>query len=86
MWSLLYILPSFEALLSIGFEYKPGRFGHFGLMFDQNLYSFENRVLVRIELRKAIVELGRKTKMAWGSWSCEHCAWLLTFMLTRPQS
>ena len=62
------------------------RYGHFGLIFDQNLPSFENRVLVRIELRGAIVELARKTKMAWGFWSCEHCVRFLTFMLTRPQS
>ena len=40
------------------------RFGHFGLIFDQNLPSFENRVFVRIELRGAIVELAPKTKIA----------------------
>ena len=84
--SLLYILPWFEAQLPIGFEYEPRGFGHFGLIFDQNLPSFENRVLVRIELRGAIVELARKTKMASGFWSCEHCIRSLTFMLTRPQS
>ena len=39
-------------------------YGHFGLIFDQILPSFEDRVLVRIELRGAIVELARKTKMA----------------------
>ena len=39
-------------------------FGHFGLIFDQNLPFFDNRVLVRIELRGAIVELARKSKMA----------------------
>ena len=50
-WSLLCILPWFEAQLPIGFEYEPRGFGHFGLIFDQNLPSFENRVLVRIELR-----------------------------------
>ena len=33
-----------------------------------------------------IVELARKTKMAWGFRSCEHCVRLSTFMLTRPQS
>ena len=38
----------------------------FRLIFDQNLPSFENGVLVRIELRGAIVELARKTKMAQG--------------------
>ena len=70
----------------MGFEYEPRGFGHFGLIFDQNLPSFENRVLVRIELRGAIVELARKTKMASGFWSCEHCVRSLTFMLTRPQS
>ena len=59
---------------------------HFGLIFDQNLPFFKKRVLVRIELRGAIVELARETKMAQGSWSCEHCVRLLTFMLTRPQS
>ena len=48
----------------MGFEYEPRGFGHFGLIFDQNLPSFENRFLVRIELRGAIVELARKTKMA----------------------
>ena len=69
-WSLLYILSSlsslswFEAQLPIGFEYKPHGFGHFGLIFDQNLPSFENTVFVRIELRRAIVELSRKMKMA----------------------
>ena len=57
----------------MGFKYKPRGFGHFGLIFDQNLPSFENGVLVRIELRGAIVELARKTKMASGFWSCEHC-------------
>ena len=62
-WSLLYILPWFEAQLSIGFEYEPRGFGHFRLIFDQNLPSFENRLLVRIELRGAIVELAGKTKM-----------------------
>ena len=60
--SVLYILPWFEAQLPIGFEYEPRGFGLFGLIFDQNLPSFENRVLVRIELRGAIVELARKRK------------------------
>ena len=63
-WSLLYILPWFEAQLPIGFEYAPRGFGHFGLIFDQYLPFFENRVLVRIELRGAIVELARKSKIA----------------------
>ena len=63
-WSLLYILPWFTAQLPIGFEHEPRGIGHFGLIFDQNLPSFENRVLVRIELRGAIVELARKTRMA----------------------
>ena len=63
-WSLLYILPWFEAQLPKGFEYEPRGFGHFGLIFDQNLSSFENRVLVRIELRRAIVVFARKTKIA----------------------
>ena len=62
-WSLLYILPWFEAQLPIGFKYEPRGFGHFGLIFDQNLPFFENRVLVRIELHGAIVELARKSKM-----------------------
>ena len=62
--SLLDILPCFEPQLPIGFEYEPRGFGHFGLIFDQNLPSFENEVLVRIELRGAIVELARKMKMA----------------------
>ena len=62
--NLLYILPWFEAQLPIGFEYEPRGFGHFGLIFDQNFPSFENRLLVRIELRGAIVELARKMKMA----------------------
>ena len=62
-WSLLYILPWFAAQLPKGFEYEPRGFGHFGLIFDQNLPFFENRVLVRIELRGAIVELARKSKM-----------------------
>ena len=47
----IYILPWFEAQLPIGFEYKPRGFGHFGLIFDQNLPSFEDGVVVRIELR-----------------------------------
>ena len=68
------------------FGYEPRGFGHFGLIFAQNLPSLEKRVLVRIELREAIVELARKTKMTYGFWSCEHCVRLLTFMLTRPQS
>ena len=62
-WSLLYILAWFKAQLPIGFEYEPRGIGHFGLFFDENLPSFENRVSVRIELRGAIVELGRKTKI-----------------------
>ena len=62
--TLRYILPWFEAQLPIGFEYEPRGFNHFGLVFDQNLRSFENGVLVRIELRGAIVQLARKTKMA----------------------
>ena len=37
--------------------------GHFGLIFDQNLPFLKKRVLVRIELRGAIVELAQKTKM-----------------------
>ena len=62
-WSLLYILPWLEAQLPIGFEYEPRGFGHFVLIFDQNLPFFENRVLVRIELREAIVQLAGKSKM-----------------------
>ena len=84
--SLLYILPLFEAQLPIGFEYEPRGVGHFGLIFDQILPSFKNRVLVRIELRGAIVELARKKNMAQGFWSTEHRVRLFTFMLTRPQS
>ena len=80
------MLSWFEAQLPIGFEYEPQGFGHFGLIFDQNLPSFENRVLVRIELRGAIVELARKAGVALGFWSCEHCVRLLAFMLTGPQS
>ena len=63
-----------------------GEFGLFGLIFDQNLPFLKKRVLVRIELPGAIVELTRKTKMAQGFWSCERCVLLLRFMLTRPQS
>ena len=85
-WSLLHILPCFEAQLPVGFQYEPRGFGHFGLIFYQNLPFFENGVLVRIELRGAIVELARETKMLQGSWSCEQCVRFLTFMLTRPQS
>ena len=70
----------------MGFIYEPREFGHFGLIFDQNLPSFENGVLVRIELRGAIVELARKTEMAGGFSFCEHCVRFLKFMLTRPQS
>ena len=54
----------FRAQLSIGFKYEPRVIGHFGLIFDQNLPFFENRLLLRIELRGAIVELARKSKMA----------------------
>ena len=54
----------FKAPLPTGFEYEPRGIGHFGLIFDQNLPFFENRVLVRIELRGAIVELARKSKKA----------------------
>ena len=63
-WSLVPILLSFKAQLPIGFEYEPQEFGHFGLIFDQNLPSLEDRVLVRIELRGAIVELARKMEIA----------------------
>ena len=49
-----------------GFEYQPWVFGHFGLIFDQNLPSFENRVLARIELRGAIVELAPKNENGLG--------------------
>ena len=48
----------------MGFEYEPRGIGHFGLIFDQNLPFFKNGVLVRIELRGAIVELAQKSKMA----------------------
>ena len=63
-WSPLYILPWFEVQLLIGFEYEPRGFRHFGLIFDQNSPSFEDRVLVRIEMRGAIFELAQKSKMA----------------------
>ena len=63
-WSSLHILPWFEAQFPIGFGYEPQGFGHFGLIFDQNLPPFETRLLVRIELRGAIVELARKTEIA----------------------
>ena len=76
----------FKAQLPIGFEHKPRGFGHFGLIFDQNLPFLKKRVLVRIELRGAIVELARRKKIARGFWSCKHCVRLLTFMLTRAQS
>ena len=62
-WSLRYILPWFKAQLLVGFEYEPGGTGHFGLIFDQTLPFPKKRVLVRIELRGAIVELAQKTKM-----------------------
>ena len=62
-WSLLHILRWFKAQLPIGIEYEPQGIGHFGLIFDQNLPFSENRVLVRIESRGAIVELTRKSKM-----------------------
>ena len=45
-----------------------------------------NHVLVRIELRGAIVQLAPKSKMASGLWSCEHCVKSFTFMLTSTQS
>ena len=70
----------------MGFEYEPRGLGHFGLIFDQNLPSSANGVLVPIELRGAIVELARIIKMALGFWSREHCVRFLTLMLTRPQS
>ena len=70
----------------MGGEYEPLGIGHFGPIFDKNLPFFENRVLVHIELRGAIVELARKSKMTSGSGSCEHYVRFLTFMLIRPQS
>ena len=79
-------MPWFKAQLPIGFEYEPRGIGHFGLILDQSLLFLQKLVLVRIELRGAIVELAQKTIMAWGFWSCEHCVRLLTCMLTRPQS
>ena len=85
MVSTLHIA-RFEAQLPIGFGYEPRGFGYFGLIFDQNLPSFENGVLVRIEVRGVIVELARKSKMTQGFWSFEHCDRFLTFMLTPPQS
>ena len=48
----------------MGFEYEPHGIGHFGLILDQTLIFPQKRVLVRIELRAAIVELAQKTKMA----------------------
>ena len=85
-WSLLYIMPWFKAQLPIGFEYEPPGIGHFGKIFEQTLSFLKKLVLVRIELRGAIVELAPKTKIAQSFWSCEHSVRLLTCMLTRPQS
>ena len=60
------MLPWFEAQLPKDFGYEPRGFGHFGLIFDQNLPSFGNRVLVRIDLRGAIVELAPKNENGLG--------------------
>ena len=48
----------------IGPEYEPRGIGHFGLIFDQNLPFFKSGVLVRLELRGAIVESAPKSRMA----------------------
>ena len=64
LWSILYILSCLKAQLPIGFEYEPRGIGRFGLIFDQTLPLSEKLVLVRIELRGAIVEVAQKTKMA----------------------
>ena len=45
-----------------------------------------DHVLVRIELRGAIVELAPKSKVAPGYWSCEHYVKFLTFIVTSTQS
>ena len=55
-------------LMSLVLAYEPRRFGHFGLIFDQNFPFLKKRVLVRIKLRGAIVELAQKPKNGLGLW------------------
>ena len=72
-----------EGSLPICFEYGPRGIGHFGQIFNQTLPSHKKRVLVRIELRGAIVELAKRTKIAWSS---EHSVQRFTCMLTSTRS
>ena len=54
--------------------------------FRRKVVFLSDHVLVRIELRGAIVELAPKSKMALAFWSCEYCVKLFTFMLISTQS
>ena len=58
----------------------------FWLNFRAKVVFAKSHVLIRIELPGAIVELARKSKMAWGSLSSEHYVKFFTFMLTSTQS
>ena len=60
--------------------------GAFWPNFRGRVVSSNDHVLVRIELRGAIIELAPKSKMASGCWSCEHHVKLFKFMLTHTQS
>ena len=80
------ILPSFEAHMALGFENEPWRHGHSWPSFRGKLVFSSDHFLVRIYLRRTIVELARKSKMTSGYWSCEHHSELFTFMLTSTQS
>ena len=48
----------------MGFKYAPWEIGHFGLISDKTLPFPKKIVLVRIELRGAIVEFAQKANMA----------------------
>ena len=50
--------------MALGFENVPWRSGHFGPIFVGKVVLSSDHVLVRIELRGAIVGLAPKSKMA----------------------
>ena len=60
---VISILLWFEAHITIGFENKPWRHGHFGQIVKGKVVLSNDHVLVRIELRGAIVELAAKWKV-----------------------
>ena len=49
--------------MGLGFENEPWRHGHLGPIFRAKVVFSSDHVLVRIELRGAIVELATKWKM-----------------------